>query len=424
MSNLVYWVWLQGALGPGSRKALSLARAFGSPALVYEHRADEGRLKELELLSVRERKELCDYSLESARRVLEDCERHGLQVITPQSPSYPERLREIPNPPVALYIKGCLPKVDEEVMVAIVGTRKATGYGQEAAKRLAMRLSRAGAIIVSGGALGVDSCSHMGALRSGGKTVAVLGCGIGYPYLEDSRPTREEIAQQGALVSEYPPGTPPSKLTFPCRNRLISGMCLGTVVVEAGEHSGSLITARLAAEQGRDVFAIPGNVMSRSYTGTNRLLRDGAKPVYSALDVLEEYQSLFPHKLTLAGSGVLIGEYDPEDPSDEESFAGGKSDSDEVVPVSEPSGTNQVSQAGRASAFVRPAPPEGLIGPALAVYKAFDEENMPFDLLVERSGHLPTEVLRALTELELLGCVESAAGNRYRLITEPMHDIL
>lgn len=420
MSNLLYWVWLQGALGQGSRKSLALARALGSPAEVYRQRDDEQLLHGLELLSERERKALRAYPLEAARRVLEDCEHDGLQVVTPQSPSYPERLREIPNPPVALYVKGRLPRVDEEVMIAIVGTRKATGYGQEAAKRLSMRLSRAGAVIVSGGALGVDSKAHTGALLAQGTTVAVLGCGIGYPYLEDSRPMREEIARHGALVSEYPPGTPPGKSTFPCRNRLIAGLCLGTVVVEAGERSGSLITARLASEQGRDVFAIPGNVMSRSYTGTNRLLRDGAKPVYSALDVLEEYQSLFPHKLTLAGSGVLIGEHDPEDPVDEENAVPDQTEPGELSPATAARPTSMPSPAP----FVRPAPPQGLVGPALAVYKAFEEEIMPFDLLVAHSGHLPGEVLRALTELELLGCVESAAGNRYRLLDEPMHDIL
>ena len=417
MSNLLYWVWLQGALGPGSRKALPLARALGSPAEVS--RADETRLKGLKLLSEREIRALRSYPLDKAHRILEDCGRDGLQIITPQSPSYPERLREIPDPPVALYVKGTLPSVDEEVMIAIVGTRKATGYGHEAARRLSMRLARAGAVIVSGGAMGVDSAAHNGALQAKGRTVAVLGCGIGYPYLEGGRPMREEIARHGALISEFPPGTPPGKTTFPCRNRLISGLCLGTVIVEAGEHSGSLITARLAAEQGRDVFAVPGNVMSEHYTGTNRLLRDGAKPVYSALDVLEEYQPLFAHKLTLAGSGVLIGEYDPEDAPDNAHGGATLSEAGERSRDSRPEPASP-----KPAAFVRPDPPERLTGPALAVYKAFEEETEPFDRLAERSGHLPGEVLRALTELELLGCVESVAGNRYRLIGQPLNDIL
>ena len=353
MSNLLYWVWLQGALGPGSRKALSLARALDSPREVY--RADEARLQSLKMLSERELRSLRSYPLEKARRVLEDCERDGLQVVTPQSPSYPERLREIPDPPVALYIKGTLPRVDDEVCIAIVGTRKATDYGREAAKRLSMRLCRAGTVIVSGGALGVDSAAHSGALRAGGTTIAVLGCGIGYPYLEGGRSMRDEISSHGALISEYPPGTQPSKTTFPCRNRLIAGLCLGTVIVEAGENSGSLITARLAAEQGRDVFAIPGNVMSKNYTGTNRLLRDGAKPVYSALDVLEEYQPLFSHKLTLAGAGVLIGEYDPEDPPEDVPRGPVSVEQGEL----EPGSSQGLLPAGDAF-FARPDPPLSL----------------------------------------------------------------
>ena len=410
MSNLIYWVWLQGALGQGSRKAVALARALGSPAAVYEHRLDRDALKATGLVSYQNMKRLSEYPLESARRVLEDCERLGLQVITPQSPSYPQRLRRIDDPPAALYIKGNLPSVDDEVLIGMVGTRSATSYGQEAAKRLAMRLSRAGAIVVSGGALGVDSSSHLGAIQAGGRTVAVLGCGIAHPYLADN--LRKEIAAHGALVSEYPPTMPPSRFTFPCRNRLISGLSLGTVVIEAGERSGSLITARLAAEQGRDVFAVPGNVMSQNYTGTNRLLHDGAKAVYSALDVLEEYEPLFPHRLTLAGAGILIGEYDPEDPVD--------------MPVSLPDRPEQAEEIlpAESSEWTLPPPPEEITGPALAVYKAFNQETVPFDLLVERSGHLSTEVLRALTELELLGLVESVSGSRYRLLCEPMTDTL
>ena len=420
MSNVLYWVWLQGALGPGSRKALPLARRLGSPAEVYQ--ADAEKLASLQMLSEREIKTLRSHPLESAREVLEACGRDGLQVITPQSPSYPGRLREIPDPPIALYVQGTLPVVDEEVLVAIVGTRDATSYGHAAATRLSMRLARAGAVIVSGGAMGVDSDAHTGALLSGGRTIAVLGCGIGYPYLEGGKPLRELIAKNGALVSEYPPGTPPNKYTFPKRNRLISGLSLGTVIVEAGEKSGSLITARCAEEQGRDVFAIPGSVMSLSYTGTNRLLRDGAKPVYSALDVLQEYQPLFPHKLTLAGSHVLIGEYDPEDAPD-------PAEENSPLPGQEKDLLRQTPKPGTASSeepksFSRPDPPDGLFGPALAVYKAFSEETMPLDLLVERSGHLSGEVLRALTELELLGRVESVAGSRYRLLPEPMNDIL
>ena len=179
MSNVLYWVWLQGALGPGSRKALPLARRLGSPAEVYQ--ADAEKLASLQMLSEREIKTLRSHPLESAREVLEACGRDGLQVITPQSPSYPGRLREIPDPPIALYVQGTLPVVDEEVLVAIVGTRDATSYGHAAAKRLSMRLARAGAVIVSGGAMGVDSDAHTGALLSGGRTIAVLGCGIGYP---------------------------------------------------------------------------------------------------------------------------------------------------------------------------------------------------------------------------------------------------
>lgn len=200
--------------------------------------------------------------------------------------------------------------------MAVVGTRSATPYGHKTAFRLSYRLAECGALIVSGGALGIDSEAHRGALQAGGRTIAVLGCSIDYPYLSANAELRKMISEHGALISEYPPGTPPSKVSFPIRNRLISGLALGTVVVEASIKSGSLITADHALNQGKDVFAVPGNIMSSAYAGSNRLLSDGAKPVFSAADILSEYTSQYPHKINMDTAYTIIGEDSFNSPAD------------------------------------------------------------------------------------------------------------
>lgn len=206
-----------------------------------------------------------------------------------------------------LFVWGDETILNSEVMLSVVGTRKASNYSMRVTRLLSSKLARAGAVIVSGGALGVDSAAHTGAME-GGRTIAVLGCGFGTDYLRDNAALRREISKNGAVITEYFPFTPASRTTFPMRNRIISGMSLGTIVVEAGERSGSLITARLALSEGRDVFAVPGEVITSAFTGTNRLIHDGAKPVFTALDVLEEYYYTYPDKIDLSGADKPLGE--------------------------------------------------------------------------------------------------------------------
>jgi DNA processing protein len=213
----------------------------------------------------------------------------GVSLVTLHDMEYPCNLRTIPDPPPALFVRGRLDDVDARA-VAIVGTRGASPYGVQAAKSLAADLARNGATVVSGLARGIDTAAHEGALEAGGRTIGVMACGIDFPYPRDSQDLMRRIAdtQSGAVVSELPPGTPPSKTRFPHRNRVISGLSLGVVVVEAPERSGALITARLAAEQGREVFAMPGSINSVLSVGSHNLIKDGAKLVQTVSDVLEE----------------------------------------------------------------------------------------------------------------------------------------
>jgi DNA processing protein len=212
---------------------------------------------------------------------------HGLQILLPDWPGYPRSLREIPDPPGVLFVRGMLEAADQ-MAVAIVGTRRATHYGKQQAERLAAGLLRAGLTIVSGMARGVDGAAHRGALAAGGRTIAVLASGVLNPFPPEHADLADEIAAHGAVISEAAPTMPPLSGMFPQRNRIISGLTMGTIVVEAADRSGALITARHAMEQGREVFAVPGPVDSTGSAGPHRLLRDGAKLVTCVDDVLEE----------------------------------------------------------------------------------------------------------------------------------------
>jgi DNA processing protein len=215
--------------------------------------------------------------------------RTGARLVAYADPGYPEALKHLPDPPLVLYVRGALLPQDEQSL-AVVGTRKASAYGRDAAYSLSRQLARHGITIISGLAVGIDTAAHRGALDGGGRTIAILGCGIDQVYPRENGPLAAEIARCGALVSEFPLGTPPDSRNFPRRNRVISGMSLGVLVAEAPEHSGALITAEMAAEQGHDVFAIPGNIFNMSSRGTNRLIQDGAKLVLDVDDILDELQ--------------------------------------------------------------------------------------------------------------------------------------
>jgi DNA processing protein len=214
-------------------------------------------------------------------------EKAGAHIVTWDDPAYPVRLREIPNPPPVLYVRGHFAESDQWAL-AVVGTRRATTYGKEVACVFATELAAHGVSIVSGLARGIDAIAHQAALEAGGRTIAVLGHGIDVIYPPEHQKLAERIVAQGAIISDYPPGTPPEAVNFPPRNRIISGLSVGVLIIEAPENSGALITADFAAEQGRDVFVVPGSVLSSNATGTNRLLRDGALLALTTQDILEQ----------------------------------------------------------------------------------------------------------------------------------------
>lgn len=295
----VYWIWLQHALGAGSTKPERILSTYPSLRDFY----DAGRQSWLleGYFTQREIRAMEMWPVDKAAAQLEFSEKMGQRVITPESDEYPELLRQIPNPPCALYMRGSLSELAGRLPIAIVGTRKATATGRSAARSIAFELAKKGTVIVSGGALGIDTAAHQGALQANGWTICVLGCGIDAQYLMVNASMRDAIAANGALISEYPPGTQPLNSNFPIRNRIISGLCLGTLVVEAASRSGSLITADFALDQGRDVFAVPADIFSPVSQGVNNLIKSGAKPVSRADEILEEYSDRFPEKIFLDG---------------------------------------------------------------------------------------------------------------------------
>ncbi len=295
MNHLIYWIWLSLRCGAGSELGSYLLAHFKTPEAIY--RASEKELLALEGIDRNIATALLDRDLSHAGKVLTYCERMNVGIMTLESEIYPERLRAIHAKPLVLYYRGRVPDIDDHVLVTCVGTRKCSKNGEENAYRLGYDLAEAGAIVVSGMALGIDAASQRGALDAGGHTIAVLGCGIDRAYPSENKDLMEQIAEKGTVMTEFAPGTDPNGKNFPIRNRILSGLSKGTVVVEADLRSGSLITARDAVQQGRDVFAYPGDAGNPLCAGGNMLIQNGAKLITSAMDVLVEYELLYPHRI-------------------------------------------------------------------------------------------------------------------------------
>ena len=281
-----YWLGLAHVEGLGLRTAHKLIEHFGSPESVYS-----APIRELESCGLTARlagRLHAGAGLTEAEREIVAAEKAACRLVTYSSDDYPDLLQQIADPPLALYVHGEVSLLSQYA-VAIVGTRRPTAYGNAVAQRLASDLARRQLVIVSGLARGIDSMAHRGALEAQGKTIAVLGCGVDVTYPRENKRLAERIAESGAVVSEFPLGTSPQPENFPIRNRIISGLALGVVIVEAAEYSGSLITARLASEQDREVYAVPGNITSAQSFGPNLLIKQGAKLVDGWSDVIEEF---------------------------------------------------------------------------------------------------------------------------------------
>lgn len=292
---LVHWIWLATRPGLNDFVKAEAVRQFGDPEDAYY--ADPETYKQINGITQEGVDALRDKSLDAAQKILEICENKGISILTYWDALYPNRLKNIADPPVLLYYKGKLPEFDALPVIAVVGTRKASSYGLKTAKNMGAQIARCGGLVLSGLATGIDAMSMRGALSAGKSVVGLMGCGVDVVYPANNRSLLLDTQRYGCLISEYPPGTPPYKWNFPKRNRILSGLSCGVLVVEAPKISGALITADKAANQGRDVFVIPGNVDVPSCVGSNALLREGAIAVGSGWDIMSEYQALYPDKI-------------------------------------------------------------------------------------------------------------------------------
>lgn len=386
---LAHWIWFAALRGVSLRQKLQLLEHFSDPEELYY--ADLPEDLSPEIIEALSQKDLTD-----ARKLEKKCADLRIQLLTYGDAAYPNRLRSIRNPPLVLYYKGVLPDFEMQPVIGVVGTRKATSYGKTTALDMSRQIAACGALVVSGGAAGVDTQALKGALGASAPAVAVLGCGVDVVFPASNRELFQKIQEKGCLISEYPPGTKPKPWQFPERNRIISGLSHGVLVIEAPEKSGALITARDALEQGRDVFAVPGSIHMSTCAGSNTLLQEGASAVLSGWDVLKDYAPQYP--------GISRREFIPKMP-DTQTMAWV---AEEATPplrdkksVDKPKG-NAYSDQDSA--------PSGLDPLSRKLLSCLDAEPTAVDDVIARVQEPAAEVLGALTKLALLGMVVNHPG--------------
>ena len=398
MAAIKYWLWLssQTRLSPRARAAVAkhyggAEEAFHAPAGDFSRVPGVNRL-EARLLEQRD--------MSRVEPILAACQIQGIDIITMQDADYPARLKNIFAPPVVLYVKGSLKGLDEEAAVAVIGTRKASPYGLKMGRNLAWEIAKAGGTVISLITEGVDQAAAKGALLGGGRCIAVLGTG----HRERESALEKDIAHSGALVSEYAPGTPAMKSFFRDRNRIASGLSVGVAVVEAPENSGALLFAAEALEQGREIFAVPGNADAPNSAGTIELIKQGAKPVTCGWDVLEEFAPLYPEKLR----GKNPEKAPEQRPAEQEK----SSDRESKMPrepkkeIDKEKGKGYIDLREQLS---------GLSAEQLEIVKAVSGGSQHIDDIIEATGYTAAKVLSQLTLLEIKGYIRRDAGKRISL---------
>ena len=405
MSNLKHWIWLTQRKGIAGQTAAQILEHFGSPEQV--HAADRGAYETVGGLSEAAIRSLLDKSMDGADRILGDCDRLGIRLLTLQDATYPERLAAIHQPPLVLYWKGRQIAFDEEAAIAIVGAREATPYGEDMASRLSAELTRRGALVVSGMAQGIDAASVRGALKAGGPVASVVAGGLDRVYPHYHRELYEDVAAVGALISEYPPGTEHKSSHFPVRNRILSGLSVGVIAVECARSGGTLLTVGHAMDQDREVFAVPGPVGAPMSEGPNRLIMAGsAKLILGADDVLCEFGQRFPGKLRRT---------DPMPPETaEHRLEGIAPPTVEERPRALPQDKKQPRIREKAEYLRWPDCKDKLTDDQRDVLLALDGGAARADDLVERTQIPARRVLSALTLLQVQGYVSEESGKRFR----------
>jgi len=342
-------------------------------------------------------KHLMQKDLSDANKIITSCIETGCRAVTYQDADYPDRLRNIYDPPLVFYVKGNLPYFDDEPVVGVVGTRKCTLYGITIAETVGYQLSRNGIIVVTGLARGVDTAATRGAMKGGTPVIGVIGSGLDIIYPFENKEIYDDLFSFGAVISEYPPGTPAVPHHFPARNRIISGLSLGVAVIEAPVKSGSLITAARALEQGRDVFALPGNVDAAACEGSNKLLREGAIPFMSANDIIDEYKELYPDVIGMKNEDINQTDRSLNEHSE-------KNESKKSID-NEP----KVDYIDLGNL------PDKLDDNEMAIIKVIKNNTSSIDEIINETGLTAQKVLTALTILEINGYIKRDKNGKWEI---------
>lgn len=410
---LLHWLWFAHRPHLTSGAKAALLRHFSDAEDIFC--APEQVLAEAADMTPEGLAALRDHDTADAEKILSECARQNIQILTYGDKAYPRRLKAIYDPPAVLYYKGTLPDFDNFPTVGVVGTRRASLYGLQAAGKMGYDLARSGSLVVSGMAEGIDGAAMEGAVAADGIVIGVLGSGVDVVYPRKNRKLYASVQRRGCILSEFAPGTEPLKWNFPQRNRIISGLSCGVAVIEAPERSGALLTAKQAVEQGRDVFVLPGNVDMASFVGSNRLLRSGAIAVSCARDILGEYEALFPGKLRKT---------EPGEPSptkacqtqmelqEQEKTAKKTAGSREKADIKKKLTAKSIDNGTAAPYIDLNDILAGLSSDEAAVAKAIGETERLVDDVIAETGMTAGKVLGILTMLEIKGRVKRLPGKR------------
>ena len=408
-SNAKYWIWISLALGFNNPKVGSLNKLYDDITFFYSKGEREWRF--CGILSDKDINRLSKIKLESADRVIKRCNQLGYSVLAIDDEKFPKSLLNIYAPPAVIYIEGNLPDIDNRLSIGIVGTRRATKYGLDNSYKIGYALSKYGVTIVSGGALGVDCASHRGSLAADGVTVCVRGCGINCEYLKKNAEMRRAITKRGAVISEYPPDEEPKKYYFPARNRIISALSDGVLIIEAGKISGSLITANLALEQGKEVFALMGNNSPQNEGSNNRIKEGSAIPVTDFMDILNAFDNLYATDESVDFDNISIEDIEAI-PVKGKSPSMNKPKTFKNINKDKNTIENIIDNSDRE---IKHRTDLDLNPTAQRVYDYISNEPVHIDDMVSDLNIPVYKVLVALTELEIKHAVKALQGRRYIL---------
>lgn len=404
---LVHWIWLATRPGVSDRQRKAVLEACGDAEDVYF--ADGESYGKISALSAEAWESLLDKNLTGAETILTQCTDKNIRICTFHDSLYPMRLKHIPDPPLVLYYKGTFPKMDDAPVITVVGTRESSLYGNNVARRMGYQIAACGGIVVSGMAKGIDGMAMQGGLLSGGTVVGVLGCGVDIVYPKSNQRLFADMERHGCLISEFPPETEPYRWNFPKRNRIMSGLSNGTVVIEAPQKSGSLITARDALEQGRDVFVVPGNVDMPGFDGSNALLRDGAIPVRNGWDVISEYAAMYPDAVRpFSGEPDVEGEHEQPKVAEKP-----------ILPAKRPASARRNQKKSIDNGASQPysdlkAILDTLSNSQRSIVELLTEPRLVDDIIAE-TGISAAKVSMELTLLQVRGIIKRLPGNRITL---------